>query len=84
MYDRTKDVQAIGACVQNMLLAVQALGLGACWMGEILNHHQDVEDILGIPENLELMVVLAIGHPKSGERAGSRKNLDELIIGRFD
>ncbi len=27
-YDRTKDVQAIGACIQNMLLTVHTVGLG--------------------------------------------------------
>jgi len=35
-YDRTKDILAIGACIQNMLLAAHSLGLGACWLGEIL------------------------------------------------
>jgi len=26
VYDRTKDVQAVGACIQNMLLAIHSLG----------------------------------------------------------
>jgi nitroreductase len=28
VYDRTKDVQAGGACIQNLLLAIHSLGLG--------------------------------------------------------
>jgi nitroreductase len=32
-YERTKDVQAVGACVQNMLLAAHDQGIGACWIG---------------------------------------------------
>ena len=32
-YDPLKDVQGIGAAIENILLAVHALGLGACWMG---------------------------------------------------
>ena len=36
-YDRVKDLQAIGACIQNMLLSIHDLGLGAVWLGEILN-----------------------------------------------
>ena len=36
-YSRDKDIMAIGACIQNMLLQVESLSLGACWMGEILN-----------------------------------------------
>ena len=31
-YDRVKDIQAIGACIQNMLLAIHALGLGGVWL----------------------------------------------------
>ena len=84
MYDRTKDVQAIGACIQNMLLAIHDLGLGACWMGEILNRRTEVEKLLAVPETYELMVVLAIGHPKPRERSSSRKSLDELIRAGFD
>ncbi len=84
MYDRTKDVQATGACIQNMLLAIHDMGLGACWMGEILNRHEEAEEVLGVSNSLELMVVLAVGYPKSGIRSSSRKSLDELIISRFE
>ena len=35
VYDRTKDVQAVGACIQNMLLTIHSLGLGGVWLGEI-------------------------------------------------
>ncbi|UCF57265.1 MAG: nitroreductase family protein, partial [Deltaproteobacteria bacterium] len=30
-YDRVKDIQAMGACIQNMLLTIHHLGLGAVW-----------------------------------------------------
>ena len=39
-YDRTKDIQATGACIQNMLLAIHALGLGGVWLGEILKNKE--------------------------------------------
>ena len=38
MYHGVKDHQAMGACIQNMLLAAHALGLGAVWLGEILKN----------------------------------------------
>ena len=31
-YDRIKDLQAIGACIENMLLAICDLGLGGVWL----------------------------------------------------
>jgi len=78
MYDRTKDVMAIGAAIQNMLLAVHSLDLGAVWLGEILKEKEKVNQILNAPASLELMAVLAIGYP--AEKATStRKALSEIV-----
>ena len=41
MYDRTKDVQSIGAAIQNMLLACCELGLGPSGL-EVLNNKEQV------------------------------------------
>ena len=79
-YNRTKDIQAIGASIQNMLLACCELGLGAVWLGEILNQHEKVNSILSCPSKLELMAVLAIGDPAPGKRTSSRKALSELVF----
>ena len=86
VYDTLKDHQAIGACLENMLLAAQALGLGAVWLGEILKNKEAVRKHLGLEKRYELMAVLAIGHPKEKERESrtSRKPLEEAILKRFD
>ncbi len=80
MYDEIKDHQAAGACIQNMLLAAEALGLGAVWLGQILKNQEEVRRILELDENLELMAVLAVGHPAPGERRSHRKPLEEFIL----
>ena len=79
-YDRTKDLLAIGACIQNMLLEVHSLGLGAVWLGEILKNKEKVAEILKTPADWELMAVVAVGHPVNKERTSERKTLDELIF----
>jgi nitroreductase len=79
-YDHVKDCQAIGACLQNMWLAIHALGLGGVWIGEILKNKQKVADILGTPETLELMAVMAVGKPRPQERESQRKPLSELVV----
>ncbi len=80
MYNETKDHQAIGACIQNMLLATHALGLGGVWLGEILNREKDVLEILGLDENrYGLMAVIAIGYPAKDGRS-DRKPLKELVL----
>ena len=80
MYDHTKDVQSIGACIQNMLLAIHSMGLGAVWLGEILRKKENVNSVLDAPDPLELMAVVALGHPVRKERVSERKELRSLIF----
>ena len=79
-YDHTKDVQAAGACIQNMLLAIHALGLGGVWLGEILQSKDKVSKVLNAPENLELMAVIALGHPAEEGVKKSRKSVEEVVF----
>ncbi|HSV97655.1 MAG TPA: nitroreductase [Spirochaetota bacterium] len=79
-YNRDKDILGIGACIQNMLLAAHSLGIGAVWLGEILNQKSAVNGLLGLDASYELMAVLALGSPD--ERPESeRRPIDELVVG---
>ncbi len=53
------------AATQNMLLAAHALGLGGVWLNNGLDRpqHGPSKALLGIPEHLHVVSVLAIGHP---------------------
>ncbi|HIC86243.1 MAG TPA: nitroreductase family protein [Desulfobacterales bacterium] len=81
-YDRVKDIQAIGACLQNMLLAIHAMGLGAVWLGEILKNRKEVEKLLGVPGSCELMAVVALGKPAQKKGKGKRKPIDQVVLSR--
>jgi nitroreductase len=80
MYDAVKDHQAAGACIENMLLAAEALGLGAVWLGQILQNKENVRQLLGLREGLDLMAVIAIGHPDRHDQQSSRKPIEHFII----
>jgi nitroreductase len=80
MYDEVKDHQAAGACIQNMLLAVEAMELGAVWLGQILKNKDKVNEILSLGNEYDLMAVLAIGHPIHRNQQSTRKEIDELIL----
>jgi nitroreductase len=80
MYDHTKDVQSIGACIQNMLLAIHSLGLGGVWLGEILKRKEMVNKVLEAPDSHELMAVVALGYPVNKIRTSERKDLLELVF----
>ena len=80
MYHGVKDHQAIGACIQNMLLAAHALDLGAVWLGEILKNAEGVRTLLGLPEQMELMAVVALGHPAGKSRTSTRKAVADVLL----
>ncbi len=80
MYNDMKDHQGVGACLQNMLLAAHALGLGAVWLGEIVNRGDEVRTLLGLPAEMEAMAVVAVGHPADPSRRSTRKGLAELVL----
>ena len=80
MYDEVKDHQSAGACIQNILLAAEALGLGGVWLGQILKNKQEVNRILDLDENHDLMAVVALGHPLHRNQKSNRKNISELLL----
>jgi nitroreductase len=80
MYHEVKDHQSMGACIQNMLLAVHGLGLGAVWLGEILKNADAVRSLLGLSDAMELMAVVVVGHPASQKHSSSRKPVAEVLL----
>lgn len=79
-YNRDKDLMAIGAAIQNILLCACSLGLGTCWLGEIINRKDEVAGYLKLGGGLEIMAVIAMGHPAGESGDGERKPLSELIL----
>jgi nitroreductase len=82
-YDRVKDILAMGAFIQNILLAVHAKGLGAVWIGDILDSKEKVNEIFKFsPEKYELMGVLTVGlidESLEKKEKRERRPLDEFI-----
>ena len=78
-YNREKDIMAVGACIQNMLLKAYELGLATCWLGEILNKRKEVEKFLKTDSRVELMAVVTVGFPNEKEE-GERKNLVSFLL----
>jgi nitroreductase len=80
MYNEMKDHQAAGSAIQNMLLAAHALGLGAVWLGEIVNQSAQVMDVLGLDSGrYQFMATIALGRPAK-EGSSSRKPLTHFMI----
>jgi len=79
-YNLEKDLLAIGACIQNMLIYIHSINLGACWLGEILNRREEVKKELNIEKDLELEAIIAIGKPAIFPKGPKRKEIKDLLI----
>ncbi len=64
-------IQDCAAATENILLAVESLGLGATWCG--IHPNPEVEPVmrklLGVPENIIPFGLIVVGHPAGHERA---------------
>jgi nitroreductase len=61
--DRGKNLyttQSTAACIQNMLLAANALELGAAWIGAF--EEDKIKDIFDIPDNVSPQAIIALGY----------------------
>jgi nitroreductase len=81
-YNRDKDLMAIGAAIQNMLLCAYSRGLGSCWLGEIIKRKERVSQYLDLASNLEIMAVVTIGYPAENPAEVTRRFLKEFLIER--
>lgn len=79
-YNREKDIMAVGACIQNMLLQAYKSGLGTCWLGEILNKRDKVQEYLKTDPDCELMAVITLGYSDEEVTKGCRKSLKSFLI----
>lgn len=82
-YHREKDLMAIGACIQNILLSAHSIGLGTVWLGEILKNKDQVSKILEAPGTFELAAVIAVGKPvekSTDSGCSSRRPLNEIVF----
>lgn len=63
-YNPIKDVMAVGASIQNLLLYAHAKGLGACWIGELNEYANEVAELLHTAPYLSLLASITLGIPK--------------------
>ena len=77
--------QALFPCIQNVLLACRAVGLGASLTTVHRVFGKEIDAYLGLPEKLPSSALIPIGWPKVPYRKPERKPVDErLFIDKFD
>jgi nitroreductase len=71
------------AAIENMLLMITALGLGACWVIAPcidIRDEERIKALLGIPEGFKAVSILSVGHPTRPHRPRPRLPIYELVF----
>jgi nitroreductase len=67
-----------GIAMQNLCLAAYGLGLGTVVVG--LFDHKKAEEILGLPQNVEVVAMTPLGYPAVQRSAPKRKEGSEFVF----
>ncbi|MCD6291000.1 MAG: nitroreductase family protein [Anaerolineae bacterium] len=77
--------QDASAATENILLAATALGLGTVWMGvhPQKDREEYVRQVLGIPEDVTPLNLIAVGHPAEEKPARTQFDPTRVHYERF-
>ncbi len=79
--DKCFATQDYSAAIENMLLAIAALGYQSCWYeGHITDEDRiggKIAEILGVPEEYELVCFLPVGVAESEPKSPKKKAFEE-------
>jgi nitroreductase len=68
-----------GIAMQSLCLAAYGLGLGTVVVG--LFDHKKAEEILGLPQDVEVVAMTPLGYPAAQVGAPKRKEVSEFVFG---
>ncbi|UCD57734.1 MAG: nitroreductase family protein [Candidatus Hydrogenedentota bacterium] len=67
----------MGLAMQNLCLAAHSIGLGTVHMGAFVP--EDVEKIVGVPEDVTVVAMTPLGVPAADSRAPKRREIEEFV-----
>ncbi len=67
----------VAIVIDHITLAATSLGLGTCWIAAF--NPAAVRKVLGLPDDVEPLILLPLGYPTDQPRAKKRKALSELV-----
>ena len=76
-------MEDVMCAAQNAVVAAHSLGLGSCYVGDILERREDQARILGCPRYVVPVAMLVVGHPAPAQlrrRKPGRFGLDGIVF----
>jgi len=68
----------VAISIDHMTLEAVEEGLGTCWIGAF--YENQVKEILNIPENIRVVLLLTLGYPDDWQGQKRRKSLSEIVM----
>lgn len=84
-HDKGYSILDCSAATQNLLLAANALGIGACWIGiHPREKRKDaLRDLLNIPEHVNPIAMVSLGYPAEEKEIANRFNEDRIYYEKW-
>jgi len=80
--EQAMAMQSVAAAIENLLLAAQAAGLGACWICAPLFCPEAVREALALPEDWEAQALVTLGFAAETKAPSPRLSMDQVVVYR--
>lgn len=68
----------VAIAIEHIVLRATDLGLGTCWIGRV--NGEKTKEILGLTDNLEVMMLLPVGYPAQDPGERPRLSKEDILI----
>jgi len=67
----------VAIALEHISLQATELGLATCWIGSF--ETEKVREILGIPQDVAIIELMALGYPADGQRETGREPIEKIV-----